>query len=85
MAKKTEPDRIEITKAIGVPERILERTIHNPNTADLVDVRRRLYAARVIEISESQEHSPIYEGPEIVVDYVPTGHRRISFVIIEED
>jgi len=88
---KSIADRIEIVKKCEIPllegkpdERILERTIHNPDRADIGKYISRLHAGRIIEIGEVQEHSPVYEGPEIVVEYVPTGYRRISFVVIEE-
>jgi len=91
MAKKTEADRLVITKTLDLvfideikDERILERTIHNPDRADIGKYISRLHAGRIIEIGEIQEYSPVYEGPEIVVEYVPTGYRRISFVVIEE-
>jgi len=81
-------DRIEIVKNIAGttkrPQHPLERTIHNPDRADIGKYISRLHAGRIIEIGEVQEHSPVYEGPEIVVEYVPTGYRRISFVVIEE-
>lgn len=79
-------DRIEIVKKqVKIPEgRPLERTIHNPDRTDVGKYISRLHAGRIIEIEETQEHSPVYEGLEIVVDYVPTGHRRISFIIIED-
>lgn len=85
MAEPKTSDRIEITKKLeGMPDwRILERTIHNPNMADIGDIFRRLHAAKIFEIAEAQEHSPVYEGQDVVVDYVPTGHRRVSFLILE--
>ena len=79
-------DRIEIVKKQAkIPEgRPMERTIHNPDRADFGRYISRLHAGRIIEIAEAQEYSPVYEGPEIVMEYVPTGYRRISFVVIED-
>ena len=83
--QKRDFDRIEIVKKqLKKPEgHPLERTIHNPDRADVGEYISRLHAGRIIEIEETQEHSPVCEGPEIVVDYVPTAYRKISFIIIE--
>jgi len=89
--KKADFDRIEVTKKCGIPmldglpnERILERAIHNPDMADIGDIFRRLHAANILEIKESQEFAPICSGPGYVEDYVPIKNKEIRFVIIEK-
>jgi len=86
MAVKMAFDRIEIVKKQAkIPEGLpIERIIHNPDRADIGKYISRLHGGRIIEIEEAQEYSPVYEGPEIVIDYVPTAYRRISFIIIED-
>jgi len=86
MAVKMAFDRIEIVKKQAkVPEGLpIERTIHNPDRVDIGKYMSRLHGGRIIEIEETQEYSPVYDGMNIVVDYVPTGYRKISFLIIED-
>ena len=80
-------ERIEISKGFGGQrEKAIntERTIHNPDQADIGQYISRVNAAKIIEIAEAQEHSPVFDGAKIVVDYVVTGYRRISFLVIED-
>ena len=79
-------DRIEVTEKIGGPgdERLIKRTIHNPDMADIGDIFRRLHAAEIIEIEENQEFAPVCTGVGYVEDYVPIRNKEIKFVIIEK-
>ena len=80
------PDRIEFTKKIGGlgEDRIIERTIYNPSDADIGDFFRRLHNAKIIEIGESQEFTPVCTGVGYVEDYVPIRNKEIKFIIIEK-
>jgi hypothetical protein len=79
-------DRIEITKKRSGPglhsERIFGKTIHYPNERDLEEFIALIKKARIVEIDDFQDHTPVFDGLGAVVDYAAMGGRTISFLIL---